>query len=484
MYDRQNVHRFSVDDALTVPNINVSQRSVDFTCLKNLWPQLKGIGLNAVGKDGVAVLLGMDIVEAHEQYRVLKPPYGVKAPRAIQTPFGWCIVGPMYGPFINPCKTYRVYRIGQTVQDDLTDLVKYQWSIESLGIQRATTEMLSNDDKRALHILQTTTRKTNGVMNVRVTKADQAMLSFLWPKPNSDTPVGHFNMRVHIFGAACSLSVCTYVLRRTAEDNKTQFPTVWERVFNNFYVDNYLDSFMSEQETETSCHDLKLMLSYAEVNEAFITCVNLAQRESYEEEISCLSSKKLLRVQSKILTLSPFLDQKGSLRAQGRLERAELPYEVKHPFILPRKHTLTNMTTERTLWPLKGNCGSAWRHGVQWHFSPPSAPHFGGVWERMIRSAKAALHKILNGRATSDEVLLTVFIEVESLLNSRPLTHISIDPSDPELLTPNHFLLGRSCPHVPPDVVTEIDISSRRKWRAAQAIVDSFLEKMAPRVRP
>uniref|UniRef100_A0A5S6QC57 DUF5641 domain-containing protein n=1 Tax=Trichuris muris TaxID=70415 RepID=A0A5S6QC57_TRIMR len=105
---------------------------------------------------------------------------------------------------------------------------------------------------------------------------------------------------------------------------------------------------------------------------------------------------------------------------------------------------------------------------------PPSAPHFGGVWERMIRSAKTALHKILNGRTTSDEILLTVFVEVESLLNSRPLTHISIDPSDPEPLTPNHFLLGRPCPHVPPDVVTEIDISSRRKWRAAQAIVENF----------
>ncbi|KFD46767.1 hypothetical protein M513_12348 [Trichuris suis] len=137
-------HRFSADDALTVPNINVSQRSVDFTRLQNLWPHLKGIGLNAVGKDGVAVLLGMDIVEAHEQYRVLKPPYGVKAPRAIQTPFGWCIVGSMYGPSISPCRAHHVYRIGQTVQDDLTDLVKYQWSIESLGTVKPRKFALRN----------------------------------------------------------------------------------------------------------------------------------------------------------------------------------------------------------------------------------------------------------------------------------------------------------------------------------------------------
>ena len=70
--------------------------------------------------------------------------------------------------------------------------------------------------------------------------------------------------------------------------------------------------------------------------------------------------------------------------------------------------------------------------GIQWVFNPPSAPHFGGVWERMVRSAKKALKVTLNGQLVDDETLLTLATEVEGLLNSRPLRHASVDPNDPE----------------------------------------------------
>ena len=60
--------------------------------------------------------------------------------------------------------------------------------------------------------------------------------------------------------------------------------------------------------------------------------------------------------------------------------------------------------------------------------------------------------------------------EIESLLNSRPLTHVSIDPQDPEAITPNHFLTGRNSPNVPPDVFDERDLNSRKRWRQAQTL--------------
>ena len=61
-----------------------------------------------------------------------------------------------------------------------------------------------------------------------------------------------------------------------------------------------------------------------------------------------------------------------------------------------------------------------------------------------------------------------------ALMNSRPLTHVSVSPDDPEPLTPNHFLLGRASPHQPLDAVHETEVISRRHFRAAQALLDCF----------
>ena len=100
--------------------------------------------------------------------------------------------------------------------------------------------------------------------------------------------------------------------------------------------------------------------------------------------------------------------------------------------------------------------------GVQWQFNPPASPHFGGVWERLVRSSKTALKAIAGKQRVNDEILLTFVAEAESLLNSRSLTSVSSDPQDLEALTPNHFLLGRLNPALPLDVVTNKDLSSRR----------------------
>jgi hypothetical protein len=38
--------------------------------------------------------------------------------------------------------------------------------------------------------------------------------------------------------------------------------------------------------------------------------------------------------------------------------------------------------------------GQMIKQEIEWHFSPPSAPHFGGVWESLVKSAKVALEVI------------------------------------------------------------------------------------------
>lgn len=111
------------------------------------------------------------------------------------------------------------------------------------------------------------------------------------------------------------------------------------------------------------------------------------------------------------------------------------------------------------------------RYETAWKFIAPGAPNQGGAWERLVRSVKVALTATLSERAPKEEVLRTLLAEAEHTVNARPLTHVSVDPNDPEALTPNHFLLGSSAglPHTGP-----CEEADRRTWRATQALADRF----------
>ena len=111
---------------------------------------------------------------------------------------------------------------------------------------------------------------------------------------------------------------------------------------------------------------------------------------------------------------------------------------------------------------------------IEWKFQPPSAPHFGGAWERLVQCTKKMLKAILADRVVSKEVLRTALVKAEGILNSRPITHGSNDAGDIEALTPNHFLLLRANPSYEDTEVNDREINSTKMWRQSQALANFF----------
>ena len=114
------------------------------------------------------------------------------------------------------------------------------------------------------------------------------------------------------------------------------------------------------------------------------------------------------------------------------------------------------------------------QRGIKWIFHPPYAPHFAGVWERLIKDVKRSLKSILRGSLVTDHVLRTVFAEVESILNSRPLTKSSEDARDAISITPAHLLLQRPAMVLPPGNFDEETVIGRRRWKQAQILATHF----------
>ena len=85
-----------------------------------------------------------------------------------------------------------------------------------------------------------------------------------------------------------------------------------------------------------------------------------------------------------------------------------------------------------------------------WKFNPPYGPHFGGAWERLIQNTKRIILIILGSKRLTSDIFHTTMVETESVLKSRPLTHVADVPDNEEPINPNYFLVQRPYNSMPP----------------------------------
>lgn len=112
--------------------------------------------------------------------------------------------------------------------------------------------------------------------------------------------------------------------------------------------------------------------------------------------------------------------------------------------------------------------------GTNWHFIPPAAPHFGGLWEAGVKSVKQHLKRVMGSSMLTFDDFQTLLCQIEGCLNSRPLCPVSDDPSDFTFLTPAMLATGIDTHSVTEPNVTDININRLSRFQQIQRQKQEF----------
>ena len=147
---------FQVEKAYTVPDIKLSRRNIDWPNIKKRWTHLEDLELPTTNSSLVEILIGMDVDTAHVQLDSRTPVEENQGPRAVLTPFGWIVTGKVPSSILQGPSPRRSVHFGnaQEVDAALVDAVQQFWSTESFETNTNAKKVISEDDARAIKILE------------------------------------------------------------------------------------------------------------------------------------------------------------------------------------------------------------------------------------------------------------------------------------------------------------------------------------------
>lgn len=116
-------------------------------------------------------------------------------------------------------------------------------------------------------------------------------------------------------------------------------------------------------------------------------------------------------------------------------------------------------------------------NGIDWNFIPPRSPHFGGLWEAAVKSAKYHFFRAAGSSVLTLEELRTLVYEISAILNSRPLYAISESPDDSSFLTPAHFLIGSTFTAIDEPDITHLKEGRLNRWQRVCQMRQIFWRK-------
>lgn len=108
----------------------------------------------------------------------------------------------------------------------------------------------------------------------------------------------------------------------------------------------------------------------------------------------------------------------------------------------------------------------------------------GGSWERLVKSVKTAFYATVPDRNLSDPLLYSYMVEIESMINSRPLTYVPLETEDEESLTPNHFISGNSSNERPLGKFSDDVKFVKDSWRRSQLYAQRYWKRWVKEYLP
>ncbi|GFV76149.1 integrase catalytic domain-containing protein [Trichonephila clavipes] len=111
---------------------------------------------------------------------------------------------------------------------------------------------------------------------------------------------------------------------------------------------------------------------------------------------------------------------------------------------------------------------------IRWKCIPPHSSNVGGLWEAGVKSFKHHLYRTLvNSKITSEE-FETIIIQIEGILNSRPLVPLSDNINEYEVLSPGHFIIGRPISVIPEPAILDISDNRLSRWQYTTKCVQTI----------
>ena len=108
---------------------------------------------------------------------------------------------------------------------------------------------------------------------------------------------------------------------------------------------------------------------------------------------------------------------------------------------------------------------------VTWRFITPYAPWHGAFWERLVRSVKTPLKKVVGKASLTENELSTLLCKIEAQINSRPLTALIDSADQKHAITPAELINGRPLQQMD---ISDVSFSPRNRFLHLQKLQKDF----------